>query len=392
MHERFSRRTGWDLSESAFAAAVRARRAVGGRLLDLTRSNPTTCCFRYDAEAVLSPMVAAEALLYEPEARGSLRAREAVAEYYGDHGAAVTAEQVVLTASTSEAYSHVFRLLCDPGDEVLVAQPSYPLFDYLADLTDVRVRPYRLFYDFGWWIDFAEMEGAITERTRAVVVVHPNNPTGHATGSAERTRLEEFCTRHGLALLVDEVFLDYPVSNYLAREHPDAEGEGMRSFALGDAPVLTFVLSGASKVMALPQMKVGWMAVRGPATMAAEALRRLEMIADTSLSVSTPAQLALPGWLASRASIQRQIRGRLEANLATLHGAGAEVLRLDGGWSAVVRLADVRVEMAERLLEVGVLVHPGSLYGMAGRSRVVVSLLGPVEEMREGVARMAAMR
>ena len=376
----FSRRTAWDLGESAFAQAVRERRASGIGLLDLTRSNPTACGFVY--EGVLEPFVVEGALRYVPEARGVAVAREAVAGYYGDHGAAVGAEQVVLTASTSEAYSHVFRLLCEAGDEVLVAQPSYPLFDYLADLTDVRVRAYPLFYDFGWWIDFAAMEAAITERTRAIVVVHPNNPTGHATSAAERERLEEICAQYGLALIVDEVFLDYRLAD---------RREELRSFTCDGHPVLTFVLSGASKVVALPQMKVGWMAVLGEG--AEEALARLEMIADTYLSVSTPAQLALPAWLRGCAGIQRQICARLEENLALLRGGGVDVLALDAGWSAVVRMAvgGGEVGVAERLLGEGVLVHPGEFYGMGERSRVVVSLLGPVEEFAAGVRVMAEM-
>ena len=389
MQGTFSRRTAWDLTESGFARAVRERRQRGEPLIDLTRSNPTLCGFDYGD--VLRPLAIEEALRYVPDARGGVDARKAVAKYYRDHGAAVGPEQVILTASTSEAYSHVFRLLCEAGDEVLVAQPSYPLFDYLADLTDVRVRAYPLFYDFGWWIDFAELERAVTERTRAIVVVHPNNPTGHGTSLRERRQLEEVCARHGLALIVDEVFLDYEL---MERGLGDA-GEPLRSFACGEQPVLTFVLSGVSKVVALPQMKVGWMAALGPATVREEALGRLEMIADTYLSVNTPAQLALPHWLGERAGIQGQIRDRLQANLAVLRGAvlrgsGLEVLRLDGGWSAVLRLSAVGSDagVAERLLEKGVLVHPGSFYGMAERNRVVVSLLGATEEMRMGVGKI----
>src|SRR5580698_1639569 len=220
---RLSARTGWDGGESGFAAAIREARAAGRRLVDLTVSNPTVCAFEYDAEAILRPLARVEGLTYDPDPRGLRSAREAVVGYYRDHGAGVDADAVVLTTSTSEGYGYLFRLLCDGGDEVLVAQPSYPLFDFLADLEDVRLKTYPLFYDYGWWIDFAELERSIGPRTRAVVVVHPNNPTGNFTRKAERERLEEICVRHGLALIVDEVFLDYPV---------EAE-EPVTSFAVG---------------------------------------------------------------------------------------------------------------------------------------------------------------
>ena len=373
----FSKRTGWDLTESAFARAVRARRERGEPVLDLTRSNPTACGFVYEQQEELASLAEAGALTYEPDPRGLVTARAAVAAYYADHEATVGPEQVILTASTSEAYSHVFRLLCEVGDEVLIAQPSYPLFDYLADLTDVVVRPYPLFYDFGWWIDFAELERGITERTRAIVVVHPNNPTGHATSAAERQRLEEICTRFGLALIVDEVFLDYGLGD---------DPRALCSFACGEHPILTFVLSGASKVVALPQMKIGWLTVLGPRVIAREALARLEMIADTYLSVSTPAQVALPRWLERRGGIQRQILARLRENLALLRNVGLEVLMAQAGWSAVLRLPTLEGLIAEQLLEAGVLVHPGRFYGMTERNRIVVSLLGPKQEISQAAA------
>jgi hypothetical protein len=255
---RFSSRTSWDAGESSYAAAVREARASGGRLYDLTVSNPTRCGFAYDAEALLKPLADARALVYDPDPRGMVSAREAVAGYYAGRGAEVPVDDLVLATSTSESYSFLFRLLCDPGDEVLVAQPSYPLFDFLADLDDVRLRPYPLFYDHGWSIDFAELERAVTLRTRAIVVVHPNNPTGHWTGAREREALEALCARHGLALIVDEVFLDYSLNNGPLRE--SAAG----SFACGAHPVLTFVLSGLSKIAGLPQMKAAWIATLGP--------------------------------------------------------------------------------------------------------------------------------
>ena len=365
------------MGESRFAKAIREARASGRRLYDLTVSNPTVCGFCYDVEGILRALGDGRALTYDPDPRGMLSARDAVAEYYRDHGAEVDPDAVVMTTSTSEGYGYLFRLLCDAGDEVLVAQPSYPLVDFLADLEDVRLMPYPLFYDYGWWIDFAELERRIGPRTRAIAVVHPNNPTGHATGAAERDRLEEICAQHGLALIVDEVFLDYPLR----------EGEALRSFAVGPHPVLTFVLSGISKIAGLPQMKVGWIVAFGPTAMKAEALGRLEVIADTFLSMNSPVQLALPGWMAGRGGIQGQILERVARNLAAAKAAGVEVLRVEAGWSAVLRLPQVGFgEVGERLLgEADTVVHPGSFYGIGGGGRVVVSLIGLTADFSTGL-------
>jgi aspartate/methionine/tyrosine aminotransferase len=372
------------VGESGFAAAIREARAAGRELVDLTVSNPTVCGFEYDAEAILAPLAGVGALTYDPDPRGMRSAREAVVGYYGEHGAGVDADAVVLTTSTSEGYGYLFRLLCDAGDEVLVAQPSYPLFDFLADLEDVRLRAYPVFYDEGWWIDFAELERRIGPRTKAVVVVHPNNPTGHATGAAERERLQEICLRHGLALIVDEVFLDYPLGE-----------ERLRSFAVGPHPVLTFCLSGMSKIAGLPQMKVGWIVGLGPEGVRREAMGRLEVIADTFLSMNAPVQLALPVWLAGRKGIQGQILARLRGNLAAARrigeGSGVEMLRVEAGWSAILRLPQMGEDrdVAEMLLrEVGVVVHPGSFYGIAESGRVVVSLLSFEQEFAEGMERI----
>jgi alanine-synthesizing transaminase len=368
------------VGESGFAAAIREARASGRRLVDLTMSNPTVCGFEYDAEAILAPLAGgAWALTYDPDPRGMRSARQAVVGYYSDHGADVDPDAVVLTTSTSEGYGYLFRLLCDAGDEVLVAQPSYPLFDFLADLEDVRLRTHPLFYDHGWWIDFAELERRIGPRTKAIVVVHPNNPTGHATGSLERQRLEEICIRHGLALIVDEVFLDYPLG-----------AEQLASFAVGPHPVLTFCLSGMSKIAGLPQMKVGWIVGLGPDGERLQAMGRLEVIADTFLSMNAPVQGALPVWLAGRKGVQGQILERIRGNLGAAQRSGLEVLQVEAGWSAILRLPQAgEGDAAEMLLrEVGVVVHPGSFYGIAETGRVVVSLLGPEGEFREGLERV----
>ena len=357
-----------------------ARRKPGLPLLDLTTSNPYACEFSFDAAAVLQPLSDPASLGYHPDPLGSLSAREAVVRYYGGHGAALGVKDIVLTASTSEAYSHLFRLFCDPGDEVLVAQPSYPLFDFLAGLSDVVLKPYPLFYDHGWWIDFAELERRITDRTRAIVVVHPNNPTGHLTSDTERSEMERLCVAYGLALIVDEVFLDY------------AHDPGLRprSFAMAPSPVLTCVLSGLSKIAALPQMKLAWIALTGPATVRAEAQARLEIIADTFLSVNTPAQFALPAWMEQAPLLQRQIRSRVAENLTVLRGAvlrgkdprgaGITLLQVEAGWSAILQLPRTFAERnaSAALLELGIITHPGEFYGLHAATQCVASLIVPV--------------
>jgi aspartate/methionine/tyrosine aminotransferase len=382
MGYRFSIRTGWDVSESAFAAAVREARDAGRRIVDLTVSNPTVCGFEYDESMVMGALGNRGAMQYDPDPRGMRSARVAVARYYEGHGAMVDTDAVVMTTSTSEGYGYLFRLLCDAGDEVLVAQPSYPLFDFLADLEDVRLVTYPLFYDYGWWIDFAELERRVGARTKAIVVVNPNNPTGNGVRAEERIRLEEICARHGLALIVDEVFLDYPV----------VDGVELSSFALGPHPALTFVLSGMSKIAGLPQMKVGWVGVFGPDRERGEALGRLEVIADTFLSMNAPVQMALPVWLEGRHGIQGQIRARVRTNLAMARKAGLEMLEVEGGWSAIVRLEQrggVGNLAVEVLRGTGVVVHPGAFYGIAAGGNVVVSLIVPEGEFAEGVRRLS---
>ncbi|MGD0369483.1 MAG: pyridoxal phosphate-dependent aminotransferase, partial [Acidobacteriaceae bacterium] len=284
---RFSARTAWDVEETRLACALRERRAAGLPVLDLTASNPTQCGFAYDEAGILAALGDREALVYDPEPRGMPRAREAVCRYYAGRGAQTGAERVFLTTSTSEAYSWLLRLLCDAGDEVLIAQPSYPLFDFLAQIEDVRLVAYPLVYDHGWQIDFLELRARVTARTKAIAVVHPNNPTGHFTKETERRELERICEEHGLALIVDEVFLDYGFAGHEAR-----------SFAAGEHTCLTFVLSGISKIAALPQMKAAWICAFGPERELKEALGRLEVVADTFLSMNAPVQCALPVWLA----------------------------------------------------------------------------------------------
>jgi aspartate/methionine/tyrosine aminotransferase len=370
------------MAETPLARALRERRAARLDVLDLTASNPTQCGFACDEAAILSALADPAALVYDPDPRGMPRARAAVCAYYAERGVRVDSNRVFLTTSTSEAYSWLFRLLCDPGDEVLIAQPSYPLFDFLAQIEDVRLVPYPLVYDHGWEIDFAGLRERVTPMTRAIAVVHPNNPTGHFTKDAERRELEAICAVHGLALIVDEVFLDYGFS-----------GNQAKSFATSEHPTLTFVLSGISKIAALPQMKAAWIAAFGPVQDLNPALERLEVIADTFLSMNAPVQCALPAWLAGCGAIQEQIRARTGANLraldALLAGTPAVTrLNVEAGWYAVLRVPALGSDedLALRLVqERGVSVHPGYFFGFPGNGWLVVSLLTPEAEFRRGV-------
>ena len=347
--------------------------------------------FEYDRAAILAELSRPECLEYEPDPRGLLIARAAVVEYYAEAAAAkISAEQIFLTTSTSEAYSYLFRLHCDPGAEILIAQPSYPLFDFLGDLDDVRLVPYPLFYDHGWHIDIAALKERITSRTRGIVVVNPNNPTGHFTSLEERKLLERVCEEHGLVLIVDEVFLDY------ALDAEDADGNAHASFSSGDHPVLTYVLSGLSKVAGLPQMKAAWIAAFGPESLLDTATARLEMIADTFLSMNAPVQHAMPYLLANRVGVQQQIVQRVRTNLAELDRRLADApmvsrLQVDGGWYAVLRVPALMGgdELAIRVMErERVVVHPGHFYGFDGDGWIVLSLLPPPVEFAEGVNRL----
>jgi aspartate/methionine/tyrosine aminotransferase len=379
---RFSARTAWDFSETELARAVRERIAAGLPLLDLTASNPTRCGFTYDEAGILAALARPEALVYEADPRGMRFTREAVCRYYAGHGAAPEPGSVFLTPSTSEAYSYLFRLLCDPGDEVLIAQPSYPLFDFLAQIETVRLVPYPLFYDHGWQLDADALRRVITPRTKAIALVHPNNPTGHFTKANERRELEVICAQHGLALIVDEVFLDYALA-----------GNAEPSFACGDHPVLTFVLSGLSKIAALPQMKAAWIVAFGPEAALGEALARIEVIADTFLSMNAPVQCALPAWLAGRGAIQRQIQARLRRNLAVLdrelERSAISRLEVEAGWYVVLRVPAIErdEDLAVRLVrEYGVEVHPGYFFGFADAGWMLLSLLTPEEDFARGIS------
>ena len=382
---RFSARTDWDVEETRLARALRARRDAGLPLIDLTASNPTQCGFSYHERGILAALTDQRAMTYDPDPRGMRAGREAVCGYYAGHAAAISPDCIFLTTGTSEAYGWAFRLLCDPGDEVLIAQPSYPLFGFLAQLEDVRLTPYPLLYDHGWQTDLRGLRERITDRTKAVAIVHPNNPTGHWT--RERRELEQVCAERGLALIVDEVFLDYPLD-----EVPGT------SFAAGEHPALTFVLSGISKIAALPQMKAAWIATAGPERELRPALERLEVIADTFLSMNAPVQCAMETWLRGAGAIQDEIRQRTRSNLGALDrllGGCLAVTRLqaEAGWYAVLRVPALGrdEDLAVRLVqEHGVSIHPGYFFGFAGEGWLVVSLLTPEADFRMGIERICA--
>lgn len=380
----FAERTKWNLAPNRLSQALERHRAAGKPLVDLTASNPTECGFAYDESAILEALGNPAALKYEPAPRGLVSARQAVCKYYAEHGAMPRVGDILLTTSTSEAYSYVFRLLCNPGDEVLIPAPSYPLFDFLAEIQDTKLVRYPLIYDHGWQIDFHGLEQGITSRTRAIVVVHPNNPTGHYTKRTEVEKLNAICSARKLALIVDEVFLDFS----LMVEQP-------LSFA-SNRDALTFTLSGISKTCGLPQMKAAWVRTSGPRELKRDALALLEIIADTYLSMNAPVQLALPAFLAQRRTFQEQVMGRVRGNLAELDRqlAVQEVcsrLEVEGGWCVVLRVPATRSDEDNALSllnDSSIYVHPGHFYDFSSEGYLVVSLICKEEEFSTGMKRM----
>jgi alanine-synthesizing transaminase len=383
----FSKRTAWRLTPNRFTQAQQELRGSGAKIIDLTISNPTRAGVAYNQEAILAALNHPASIGYDPQPKGLPETRDAVSAYYQERGEELDSGALVLTTSTSEGYSYLFRLLCDPGDEILVPRPSYPLFEFLADLDDVKLVPYVLLYDHGWHIDLPSLTQAVTDQTRAVVVVHPNHPTGSYASAAEREALNLFCAKHELGLVVDEVFLDY-----------SHDGSRRPSFVTNRS-VLTFTLSGLSKISGLPQMKLAWTAVSGPKEQVGEALSRLEIIADTYLSVNAPMQYAAPALLDQRRGLQPLLLARVQGNLAELDRQLVEqktVTRLvvEGGWCATIRIPAIQSdeELAIELLrQASVLVHPGHFYDFPRDGYLVVSLLTPGGEFREGVKRVLAV-
>jgi aspartate/methionine/tyrosine aminotransferase len=379
----FSGRLKWDVHPNPISRLATQKRAAGIPVLDLTESNPTRAGISYSPE-LLTPLSDARALRYDPDPRGTSSARNAVADYYAQRGVPTDIDRILLTASTSEAYSYLFKLLADPGDEVLAPRPSYPLFEFLASLESVNVRTYPLRYDGAWHIDFDSLERAMSARTRAIVVVNPNNPTGQYLKDAELERLDSLCASRGIAILSDEVFCDY------------AHGEDahrVRTLA-GKSGSLKFCMSGLSKIAGLPQLKLGWIVANGEG--AEEACRRLEWIADTYLSVGTPVQVALPSLMGS--SVGDQIRQRTAENLrfllAAVGGTAGNILKVEGGWYAVAQVPRTRSEeewVLTLLEHHNVLAQPGFFYDFESEAFLILSLLTEPAQFREGVRRLLAI-
>lgn len=382
-----SKRVPEQRSPNAWSRLLGARRAAGEALLDLSEANPTRVGLAGAGAAELAALADPGSARYEPDPRGAAPARAAVADYYRQRSPAVAAEAIVLTAGTSESYAHLFRLLADPGETFLVPAPSYPLFEPLAALEGVRLSPYRLAYDGRWHLDLSSLEAAWTPRVRGVIVVQPNHPTGTCLAADEREALECRCERTGAAIIADEVFGDFSWTGAGA----------LPSFAAASR-VLTFVLSGLSKVCGMPQLKLGWIAVAGPAAPRAEALEGLEWISDLFLSVATPVQRALPRLLAGRAPWQARVRERIAANLVRVDAAVARAPRLgrlagEGGWAAILRVPGPRSEeeWALELLRRGVVVHPGQFYDMEGEAFLVPSLIVAPDVLDAGLTRIEAL-
>src|SRR6202158_1007133 len=380
----FAERTNWNLAGNRLSEALARHRASGKRLYDLTASNPTECGFEYGSEVILAALQNPAALRYEPNPKGLESARLAITEYYSTRGAVISVEDIVLTTSTSEAYSFVFRLLCNPGDELLIPAPSYPLFGFLSDIQAVKLVRYPLVYDHGWQIDFHSLQQAITPRTRGVIAVNPNNPTGHFVKEKELAKLNELSAARGMALIADEVFLDFALS------------DARRVTFAGNTGALTFAMSGLSKIAGLPQMKMAWVVASGPSELKRQAMERLEVIADTYLSPNAPVQLATPVFLAQRHGLQKQLLARVRRNLAELDRQLAvqeacSRLEVEGGWYAVVRVPATRSdeELAVDLLtRENVYVHPGHFFDFATEGHLVLSLIAREEEFAEGIRRV----
>lgn len=367
----FSNRIEWALEPNELSVLLGEKRRVGAPLLDLTESNPTKAGFHYP-NSIFEALSDPKSLVYEPTPWGLDRAREAAA---AEHG--VPSDRVMLTASTSESYSYLFKLLCSPGDNVLVPKPSYPLFEFLAKLEAVQIQQYSLDYEDGWRIDFDELWSLVDSRTRAILLVNPNNPTGSYLHEEELPELYQFCEEHSLSIVSDEVFWNYPLQ------------ESKRANLTSDSPVLTFQLSGLSKMAGLPQMKAGWIVLGGPEQKRQRASELLEVVADTFLSVSTPVQHALPELLRDGAGVRTQIHRRCQENLEHLQQVGSPLI-VEGGWYAIQPIqADEYETVLYLVREHNVQTQPGFFYDFDAGNQLVLSLLAPPEIFREGLERIA---
>jgi alanine-synthesizing transaminase len=380
----FSSRTRWNTALNRLAQLLRTKRMRGETIVDLTESNPTRCGFSYPADDIVAAFADPSTVSYHPEPFGLLSARRAVAAYYSTRGISVDPGRIVLTASTSEAYTFLLKLLCNPGDAIIVPSPSYPLFEYICRLNDVELRHYRLTYDGEWRIDFESLESVLTYGTRAIVAVHPNNPTGSYVKHDELEKLGRYAAERDCAIIADEVFEPYSLA-------PDRRRAKIMSC---EKKVLLFSLNGISKLLALPQFKVSWIVV-GDGRAAGEAIDRLEVIADTYLSVNTPAQVALPGLFQHLPLMGGRICARLRENYEAvteiLEGSNISVYHLEGGWYAILRFPSAKTddEWATGLLEhEGIMLYPGHFFSFEKESALVLSLILPPDVIQDGVERI----
>jgi alanine-synthesizing transaminase len=381
----FSSRTQWNLAPNRLSALVAAKRLRGEVILDLTESNPTRCGISYPEKEILAALATTSSLLYQPEPRGLLTARKALSDFYATLGITVRAEHMMLSASTSEAYSFLFKLLCNAGDEVIVPQPSYPLLEYLCQLNDVALRQYRLVYDGEWHIDFESLQSAFSDRTRAIVLVHPNNPTGSYLKQHEFERVCAIAVEHHCAVIADEVFQPYSF-------FPDVHRANILAL---QSSALLFSLNGISKLLGLPQLKLSWIIISGHPKQIAEAFDRLDIIADTYLSVNTPAQVALPKLLEQLQCIGEQIRKRVCSNYQMLQNifkdSTVSVFHGEGGWYGILQLPQFHNDdewAVELLLQQRILVHPGHFFEMKQNSCIVLSLLPSPDVFADALSRI----
>ncbi len=382
----FASRTNWKRDTNPLSLLKKKLEDQGVPVLDLTESNPTHCEFAYLNGMLLRAFADPRNFSYEPSPHGLEGTRQAISSYYQEKGIRVSPKQIFLTASTSEAYSFIFRLLCNPGDHVLVPRPSYPLFDFLGDINDVILDPYRLSYEGTWKIDALLLQKTVGPETKAILFVNPNNPTSSFVKQDELASILPIAKEKDLAFIADEVFSNFALSP--ARQR-------VKSFA--EIPeVLTFTLEGISKTLGLPQMKLAWIVLNGPPALVKEATARLEIICDTYLSVSTPVQYALPIWLAEQKEIHKEISGRLIKNLNLLKKTleafpMVTLLEPEAGWYAVLRIPRVQSEEAwclEILAKDHILVHPGFFFDFEEEAYLVVSLLPPAAVFQEGLQRL----
>lgn len=379
----FSDRSAWNSAQNPLTLALEAKRRQKIPVLDLTLSNPTLCGFNYLKDPRFQILDHAQNSVYKPDPRGLLSAREAVVRYYADKKIQVSPEQIFLTSGTSEAYTFLFRLLGNTGDTILAPKPGYPLFDTLCGLNDLELQKYRLYYGSVWNLDEKSLAGLCGKNSKALIWVNPNNPTGNFASAKEVKTLNDFSVQNSCPLIIDEVFFDY---------QRNMRNDNKQSFA-GNSQALTFTLSGISKILGLPQMKLSWIVVSGPQGLAEEACRRLEVIADAYLSVNTPVQNALPMWLADREAVISEILSRVQQNYASFEEAarvhsGAEVLNSDGGWYAVLRVKGISDEefCLKLLNEKNVLAHPGYLFDFEEEDCLVTTLLLPPNDFSKVVS------